>query len=242
MQTSLSAGCHAVRQPCRGHGRASQRSVQARATAACKLIGVGSSAPASVLSNEDLGGFIETNDEWIRTRTGIERRHVLCEGERITDHAISSARSALEMAGVAGADVDMVILCTSTPDDLFGSAAQVRDVTGTLSNCSLYADEFKLLCELIVCVRNLWQVHRFFQNPQAVSVRPKLRLLKICMHLGSGFPAFMQPRTARIAVLDWGIHVQHAPHLSLKGERHASSAQQKQLADRTATLSCICTI
>lgn len=97
-----------------------------QARASCKLSGTGSSTPATIFTNDDLSEFIETNDEWIRTRTGIQSRHVLGEGERITDHSISSAKSALEMAGIAGEDVDMVILCTSTPDDLFGSATQVR--------------------------------------------------------------------------------------------------------------------
>lgn len=91
----------------------------------CRLLGVGSSAPASVLSNVDLERFVDTNDEWITTRTGIKRRHVLGEGETMVDHAAAACNRALEMAGVAAGDIDLILLATSTPDDAFGSACQV---------------------------------------------------------------------------------------------------------------------
>jgi 3-oxoacyl-[acyl-carrier-protein] synthase-3 len=91
----------------------------------CKLVGVGSSVPATVLSNTDLEKFVETNDEWISTRTGIKRRHVLADGESMAGHAAEACKKALEMANVAAADVNMVIMATSTPDDAFGSACQV---------------------------------------------------------------------------------------------------------------------
>ena len=100
--------------------------VHRQAFTACKLSGVGCSVPSTVLTNDDLSNIVETNDEWITTRTGIRRRHVLAQGETITDNATASARKALEMAGVQGSDVDMVILATSSPDDVFGSATQVQ--------------------------------------------------------------------------------------------------------------------
>lgn len=102
-----------------------QRRIAAEALVGCKLVGVGSSVPATVLSNTDLEKFVETNDEWISTRTGIKRRHVLADGESMAGHAAEACKKALEMANVAAADVDMVIMATSTPDDAFGSACQV---------------------------------------------------------------------------------------------------------------------
>lgn len=90
------------------------------------LIGVGSSAPATVISNADLERFVDTNDEWITARTGIKRRHVLGEGESMAQHAAKASQRALEMAGIGPEAVDMVLLATSTPDDAFGSACQVR--------------------------------------------------------------------------------------------------------------------
>lgn len=91
----------------------------------CRLLGVGSSVPAAVLTNDDLAKLVDTNDEWITTRTGIKERHILAEGESLADHAAAAGRRALEMAGVDGSEVDMVLLATSSPDDLFGSACQV---------------------------------------------------------------------------------------------------------------------
>lgn len=103
-----------------------QRQVAANAQlVGCKLVGVGSSVPSTVLSNTDLEKFVETNDEWIQTRTGIKRRHILAEGETMSQHAAQACMKALEMAGIAAEDVDIVMLSTSTPDDTFGSACQV---------------------------------------------------------------------------------------------------------------------
>ncbi|CAG9460127.1 unnamed protein product [Pedinophyceae sp. YPF-701] len=106
------------------------RAAAAQYAAGMRLTGVGSSAPAKIMTNDDLGKLVETNDEWISARTGIRARRILAEGESINDHAIAAARAALDMAGVAGEDVDMVIMCTSSPDDLFGSACQVQAAIG----------------------------------------------------------------------------------------------------------------
>ena len=92
----------------------------------CKLVGVGSSVPSSVLSNGELEKYVETNDEWITSRTGIKRRHILGADESMADHAAAACLKALEMAGVDAADIDLVLLATSTPDDAFGSACSVR--------------------------------------------------------------------------------------------------------------------
>lgn len=73
------------------------------AAAAVKLAGVGSSVPEKFLTNDDLAQLVDTNDEWITTRTGIKKRHILAEGESLGDHAAAASRRALEMAGgVAG--------------------------------------------------------------------------------------------------------------------------------------------
>lgn len=97
---------------------------------AVRLTGSGSSVPATFLTNADLEKLVETNDEWITARTGIKKRHVLAEGESLSTHAAAAAERALEMAGVAAADVDLIILATSSPDDLFGSACAVQTLIG----------------------------------------------------------------------------------------------------------------
>ncbi|CAK0731830.1 hypothetical protein CVIRNUC_000048 [Coccomyxa viridis] len=92
----------------------------------CRLAGCGSSVPEAVLTNADLEKLVETNDDWIASRTGIRRRHVMAEGESLSQHAAVASQRALDMAGVAAKDIDLIILATSSPDDLFGSACQVQ--------------------------------------------------------------------------------------------------------------------
>lgn len=86
-------------------------------------VGCGHYLPARVITNEELSRRIDTSDEWIRTRTGIRRRHVAAEGELTSDLAIAAARQALANAGLEGRDLDAIILATATPDRTFPSTA-----------------------------------------------------------------------------------------------------------------------
>lgn len=95
-------------------------------TFGCRLIGVGSSVPETVLSNHDLEKLVETNDEWITSRTGIRRRHILGKSESLAEHAATSCMRALAMANIQPGDVDLLLMATSSPDDIFGSACQVQ--------------------------------------------------------------------------------------------------------------------
>ncbi|WP_212525646.1 beta-ketoacyl-ACP synthase III [Actibacterium sp. MT2.3-13A] len=85
--------------------------------------GVGHYLPERVVPNTEFEGKIDTTDEWIRTRSGIERRHFAAEGEHTSDLAVAAARAALEDAGMEAGDLDAIILATSTPDLTFPSAA-----------------------------------------------------------------------------------------------------------------------
>jgi len=84
-----------------------------------RIIGTGRYLPEKVLSNFDLEKMVDTTDEWIRSRSGIERRHVAADGEMTSDLAEHAARRALEAAGVAPAELDMIVVGTTTPDTLF---------------------------------------------------------------------------------------------------------------------------
>ncbi len=85
-------------------------------TIRAKIVGTGSCVPEKVLTNKDLEQMIDTSDEWITTRTGIKERHIAQEGENNSDLAVGAARRALEMAGIAPADLDLIIVGTLTPD------------------------------------------------------------------------------------------------------------------------------
>ena len=71
------------------------------------------------MTNADLERLVDTSDEWIRSRTGIERRHVAAEGETTTDLAEHAARRAMAAAGVTAADIDLICVGTTTPDLVF---------------------------------------------------------------------------------------------------------------------------
>ena len=77
-----------------------------------------------VLADKREGPVIQPPGCYLQ-RTGIRQRHILGRNENLSDHAAKSAQLALEMAGVAPEDVDMILMATSSPDDLFGSACQV---------------------------------------------------------------------------------------------------------------------
>jgi 3-oxoacyl-[acyl-carrier-protein] synthase-3 len=84
-----------------------------------RVTGTGSYLPEKVVTNFDLEKLVDTTDEWIRTRTGIERRHIAADGETTVDLAEQAARRALEAAGVAPAEVDFIAFGTTTPDLVF---------------------------------------------------------------------------------------------------------------------------
>jgi 3-oxoacyl-[acyl-carrier-protein] synthase-3 len=87
------------------------------------ISGWGMAVPEQVVTNEDLAQRIDTSDEWIRTRTGITERRVAGSGEFTSTLATSAGREAIERAGLSPADIDMIILATSTPDRPFPATA-----------------------------------------------------------------------------------------------------------------------
>jgi 3-oxoacyl-[acyl-carrier-protein] synthase-3 len=90
-----------------------------------RIAGTGSYLPHKVISNFDLEKMVDTTDEWIRSRTGIERRHVAADGETTVDLAEHAVRSALEAAGVAPEDVDFIAFGTTTPDLVFPNCGTI---------------------------------------------------------------------------------------------------------------------
>lgn len=89
------------------------------------VTGVGHHLPARVVDNEWFATFLDTSDEWIRARTGIERRHFAAEGEVTSDLALAASRRALDDAGRAPDDIDALIVATSTPDLTFPATATI---------------------------------------------------------------------------------------------------------------------
>ncbi len=95
------------------------------------VAGVGSFLPERILTNAELSTMVDTSDEWIRERTGITERRVAAEGETTSDISVKAAKAALDAAGMTGADIDLIVLATTTPDYTFpATATQVQAQLG----------------------------------------------------------------------------------------------------------------
>ncbi|MEO2204109.1 beta-ketoacyl-ACP synthase III [Paenibacillus pabuli] len=87
------------------------------------VIGTGKYVPEKILTNSDLEKMVDTNDEWIVSRTGIKERHIAAPEQATSDLAYEAAIKALESAGMTGSDLDLIIVATITPDSAFPSTA-----------------------------------------------------------------------------------------------------------------------
>ncbi len=100
---------------------------------AISFVGSGSATPQTIISNDQLGLRVNTNDEWIKSRTGIRQRRIIGENESLIDLATDAAKKALEMSKWDEKTVDLIILATSTPEDLFGSAPKIQSNLGAIN-------------------------------------------------------------------------------------------------------------
>lgn len=95
------------------------------------ITGLGVHVPERVMTNDDLAAYVDTSDEWIQERTGIRERRIAAVDEALTDIALPAAKAALSDAGVTGADIDLLICATVTPDMMFPtSSALMADALG----------------------------------------------------------------------------------------------------------------
>ena len=103
-----------------------------------RIIGTGSYLPAKVVTNDDLARTVDTSDEWIRTRTGIHSRHVAAEGELASDLALHASQKALQAARLDCADIDLIIVATTTPDIIFPSTACILQSKLGVAGCPAF--------------------------------------------------------------------------------------------------------
>jgi len=88
-----------------------------------RIAGTGGYLPERVMTNQELEEMVDTSDEWIRDRSGIKRRHIAAEGEKTSDMAVAAANRAIEAADIDVAEIDLIIVATTTPDKVFPSTA-----------------------------------------------------------------------------------------------------------------------
>ncbi|SPJ08356.1 oxoacyl-ACP synthase [Plasmodium sp. DRC-Itaito] len=102
-----------------------------------KIIGHGHSYPSTEIYNDELKKYVDTNDEWIRTRTGIKKRRILKRDENISMLQIDSATQALKTSSLKPSDIDMVINASSTPQNLFGDANNISNKIGCKNSVNM---------------------------------------------------------------------------------------------------------
>jgi len=103
-----------------------------------RIAGTGGYLPEKVLTNHDLEKMVETSDQWITERTGIKKRHVASDNETTCDLAEKAARLAIDAAGIETTDIDLIIVATTTPDQVFPSTACLLQARLDIHGCPAF--------------------------------------------------------------------------------------------------------
>ena len=156
-----------------------------------RIIGTGSAVPENIVTNDDLSKVVDTNDEWISTRTGIRERRIAKE-ENTTILACRAAKSALENAGMNAADVELIIVATCTPDSFFpNTACQVQKEIGAWKAVGF---DLSAACSGFIFALNTVQAYMksgIYQNALIIGVETMSKLLNwedrgTCVLFGDG--------------------------------------------------------
>lgn len=115
---------------------------------AVKLTGIGSYAPETILLNDDLSKIVETSDEWINSRTGISKRHVVSGNETALSLAVAAAKEALAFANLDASEIDLIIVGTSMPDNLYPS--QACELQGAIGASNAVAFDVVAACSGLI--------------------------------------------------------------------------------------------
>ncbi len=194
-------------------------------TSYSRIAGTGSYLPAKVLSNRDLEATVDTTDEWIHSRTGIRQRHISDDNEQTSDLALEASRKALEAAGVAAADIDLIIVATTTPDMVFPSTACLLQSKLGAKNCPAF--DVQAVCSgFIYGLSTADQFMRSGQYRNALVVGAEIysRILdwkdrSTCVLFGDGAGAVVLQRSTAPGILSSHLHADgaHAGMLSVPG-------------------------
>ena len=103
-----------------------------------RITGTGGYLPENVVTNEDLAKTVDTTDQWIRERTGIEQRHIAADNETTVDLAEKASRRAIEAAGIDPSKIDLIVFATSTPDKIFPSSACILQARLDIHGCPAF--------------------------------------------------------------------------------------------------------
>lgn len=192
------------------------------------FIGSGSAQLDVVLSNDQLAQLVETSDEWIATRTGIRQRHIASAKDSIRSIGAEAASKAIAQANLEPSDIDLILLATSTPDDLFGSACQIQAELGATR-----AIAFDITAACSGFVFALITAAQFirtgaYQNIVVVGADILSRLTdwrdrRTCVLFGDGAGAIVMQRSQTENLLSFEMHSDGSMNNCLNAAYEASS-------------------
>ena len=130
------------------------------------VAGCGAYLPERILTNAELARTVQTSDEWIVQRTGIHQRHIAADDQRTSDLALAAAQRALDAAGIAGEEIDIIVLATATPDETFpATATRVQEAIGMTKGAAF---DIQAVCSGFIFALNL--ADNFIRLGQAETV------------------------------------------------------------------------
>lgn len=192
------------------------------------FVGSGSAQLDTVLTNDQLTQVVDTSDEWIATRTGIRRRHIAGRSDSIRSLGGEAAAGAIAQANLSPTDIDLILLATSTPDDLFGSACQIQAEIGATR-----AVAFDITAACSGFVFALVTAAQFirtgaYQNVVVVGADILSRLTDwgdrtTCVLFGDGAGAIVMQRCAKDRLLSFEMHSDGSQNDCLNASYHKES-------------------
>jgi len=190
-----------------------------------RVVGTGSYLPEKVLTNQELAVRVDTSDEWVVTRTGIRQRHIAADGQNSSDLALAASRKAIESAGMAAADIGIIIVATTTPDMVFPSTACILQAKLGVKGCPAF--DVQAVCSgFVYGLATADQFIRSGQYSSALVVGTEVysRILDwndraTCVLFGDGAGAVVLRADSSPGILSSHLHADgsHADLLSVPG-------------------------
>lgn len=177
-----------------------------------RIVGTGSYLPENIMTNHDLEKIVDTSDQWIRERTGIEQRHIAADNETTVDLAEKASRNAIEAAGIDPSEIDLIVFATSTPDKIFPSSACILQGRLDIHGCPAF--DIQAVCTGFIYA--LTVAEKFIQSGSArtalvVGAEVFSRILNwqdrgTCVLFGDGAGAVILQANEETGILSSHIH------------------------------------
>lgn len=178
-----------------------------------RIIGTGSYLPEKIVTNDDLSKTLDTDDEWIRTRTGIQQRHMAAPEQETSDLALIASQRALASAGLTADDIDLIVVATTTPDMLFPSTACIlQDKLGVHNGSAAF--DVQAVCSgflFALATADRMIVSGMAKNALVVGAETMTRILDwnhrgTCVLFGDGAGALVLQASATPGILSTHLH------------------------------------